>query len=434
MPPLSPASLQTLGAACHPGAPRPALPQRLISIWEITAWILPMAPEHFRRVLAADPSLPQGTAGAEGGTRWFTQSDLVALRAHFATGPRKSRYLPTPAPRAPLITLAGPLGGMGRSTALLHLATAAALSGYRILVIDGDPAGSLGHALGALSGHGDDTDGGASGRGTSGRGTSDRGSSVGEAGVVSLIARSAAQHLRRLNEARLDRGESPQPMDEVLNAALSLRVADLIRPSRWPGLDVMAAGPGLIQGDLQIALWRQSWRSWHPGRAVAAALDDDGLRQRYDVILCDTPRGLGPLALSLLTSADLLLAPLPMQEQGLIRLGAGLHALGEAAAQTEAEVQQTARALGQTAAPQLWQGLGVLPTRAGADAARQMAGFAAKLGDALLPTPLPEVAAVASGQAAQVYDLDYRSLGRLTYAPLREACDAAWRAVASVLR
>jgi hypothetical protein len=75
----------------------------------------------------------------------------------------------------------------------------------------------------------------------------------------------------------------------------------------------------------------------------------------------------------------------------------------------------------------------VLATRAGPDAARQMAGFAAKLGDTLLPTPLPEVEAVALGQVAQAYDLDYRALGRLAYAPLREACDAHVRSVLASL-
>jgi len=392
----------------------PPQAERLVSIWEITSWILPMAPEHFRRVLAATPSLPQGTAGAEGGTRWFTPDDLAALRAHFATGRSKARYLPNRRARAPLITLSGPLGAMGRSTALLHIATACALSGHRILVIDGDPAGSLGRSLGStLPGHGD----GAEGR-------------FG-AGVLSLIARAAARHLRRLNEGRLDRGEAPQPMDAVLNAALTLGADDLIRPTAWPGLDVMAAPPALMQADLQIAGWRASLRSWSPGQALAAALEEEGLRQRYDLILCDTPRGMGPLALSLLISADVLLAPLPLQEADLGRLGAGLQALGQAAARDEAEAQQTARALGQTAPGQRWQRLVVLPTRAGEGAARQMAGFAAKLGDTLLPTPFPEVEAIAKGHAAQLYDLDYRQIGRLAYAPLREACDAAARGITS---
>lgn len=417
---MTPFDLQNLAAACaigQPLTPRNGPPQdgREISIWEITSWILPMAPEHFRRVLAATPSLPQGTAGAEGGTRWFRPADLAPLRAHFATGPRKARYLPPRATRAPLVTLTGPLGGLGRSTALLHLATGAALSGYRILVIDGDPAGSLGRGLPAAPGHGDEP-----------------GAAPG-AGVLSLIARSAARHLRRLNEGRLDRGEVPQPMDAVLTAALSLGADDLIRPSLWPGLDVMPAPPALLQADLQMAAWGHALRGWSAGPALGAALEEDGLRQRYDLILCDTGRGLGPLALALLTSADHLLAPLPLRDGALDRLGAGLQALGLATAQIDATALQTARALGQTAAPQTWGGLSVLATRAGPDAARQMAGFAAKLGDTLLPTPLPEVEAVALGQVAQAYDLDYRALGRLAYAPLREACDAHVRSVLASL-
>ena len=413
---MTPTDLQTLAAACGVPAALPPRAERQISIWEITSWILPMAPEHFRRVLAATPSLPQGNAGAEGGTRWFTPADLVPLRAHFATGPRKTRYLPprpagTGPSQAPLVTLTGPLGDMGRSTALLHLATGAALSGYRILVIDGDPAGSLGLCLPAPIGQ-------------------DR---VGGAGVLSLIARSAARHLRLLNAARLDRGEVPQPMDAVLAAALTLGAADLIRPSLWPGLDVMPAPPALLQADLQMSGWGQSLRGWLAGPALAAALEEDGLRQRYDLILCDTPRGLGPLALALLTAADILLAPLPLQGAGLARLGAGLQALAEASTRVEDAAQQTARALGQTAPARAWHRLTVLPTRAGPDAARQTPGFAAKLGDALLPTPLPEVDAVAAGQVAQAYDLDYRQIGRLAYAPLRAACDAHVRAVLASL-
>lgn len=385
--------------------PQPNL--RPLSIWEITSCILPMAPEHFRRVLAATPHLPQGSAGAEGGTRWFTAADLIPLRAHFAAAGRKARYQPQYALRAPLVALTGPMGAMGRSTALLHLAVGTALSGYRILVIEGDAGGTLTPLLPASSG--------------------------GSQGVLSLIARSAALHLRQLNQARLDRGDAPQPMDDRLTAALITTAGDLIRPSLWPGLDVMTLPPQALTGDGLIAGWRQSLRGWQPAQGLIAALQDDGLRQRYDLILCDTPRGLGPLAMALLGAADILLAPLPLTEAALPRLTAGLQALVEARTLSDAEAHSLARALGQTPVPHPPQHLMILPTRAGADAARQMAGFAAKLGDCLLPDPLPEVPAVATGQVAHLYDLDYRSLGRLAYAPLRQACDTACRSLMTAL-
>jgi chromosome partitioning protein len=277
-----------------------------------------------------------------------------------------------------------------------------------VLVIDGDPGGDVSRALPCSTPAG--------------------------TGVLSLIARSAALHLRRLNEARLERGDAPQPMDEALSAALPLTAADLIRPSLWPGLDVMAAPLAMMQGDRQITSWRLGLRTWAPGQALAQAVEEAGLRQRYGLILCDTPRGLGPMALALLASADVLLAPLPLRDDGAARLGAGLQALAEAMIQHQTEAQMAARALGQmAAASQAWQALWVLPNRAGEDAARQMAQATALLGEALVPTPLPEVTALADGLARQFYDLDYRKVGRLTYAPLREACDAAWRAVAERL-
>ena len=419
---VDPDSLRALADSCttFDAAMSQPLP-RALSIWEITSWILPMAPEHLRRVLAAEPALPQGMAGAEGGTRWFSTADLGALRQHFATGPRKARYLaPVLGTKAPVVALTGPQGGQGRSTSLLHLATAAALSGYRILVIDGDPAGRLAHSLQVAP---------------SGQGTAVVGATVlgQDNGVLALIAKAAALHLRRLNAARLDRGEPPVAMDATLGATLDLAAGDLIRPSVWPGLDVLMAGPGLMQADLQIGSWRQAQRGWRPWRALAEALESEGLRQRYDLILCDTPRGLGPLALSILASADVLLAPLALRGNGLALMAAGLRGLARAMTTLQDEDQMLARALGQPAMAFGWQRLMVLPTRAGPDAPQRMAKYAAKLPHALLPVPLPEVQDVANGTAAQFYDLDYRDVGRLAYAPLRQASDAAWRCVADGL-
>jgi chromosome partitioning protein len=397
-----------------PQVASPALP-RLISIWEITSWILPMAPEHLRRVLAAEPDLPQGSAGVEGGTRWFTAAEVAKLRDYFGPRSRKGRYLPqrVSGALAPLITMAQPQGNVGRSTAVLHLATAAALAGYRVLLIDADPSGQLANALRVTAGA--------------------------DNGVLALIARSAALHLRQSNEARLDRGEDPAPMPEALSAALSIQTSDLIHPSLWPGLDVLPAAQGLMQADLQISSWRMAQRNWQPWRALSEALTTEGLRSRYDLIFCDTGRGLGPLALSMLASADVLLAPVPMTAAHLNAppalewLGAGLEALAQALSAVQAEAQMTARALGRSAPALSWRRLAVLPTRAGPEAPQALASYAARLGEVLLPAALPEIAQIANGTAQQFYDLDYRDVGRLIYAPHREATEQAWRGLAALV-
>lgn len=401
---LTPQTLAHLAEACLPATiPRPPTPPRLLSIWEITTWVLPMAPEHLRRVLAATPSLPQGSAGTDGGTRWFTNAEVATLRGHFSARARSHRYAPVPTKRAPLITLTGPGGAIGRTTALIHLATAASLAGFRVLVMDGDPSGTLAQTLHC-------------------QGPPPTGD------VLTLLARSAGHNLRRLNQSRLDRGEAPTPMDPVLSAALSVTTTSLIRPTGWPGLDLLPATATLMQADLALTTWRLAQRSWAPWAALSEAFETDTIRKNYDLILCDTPRGLGPLALALLTATDILLAPLPLRPIGLTDLATGLASIAQATAALEADLQATARALGQTIEPMGWQRLAILPTRAGPDAARHLATAAAQLGTTLLPAALPEL------PAAQFYDLDYRTFGRLPYAPLRDACDAAWAGLAEAIR
>ena len=68
---------------------------RLFSTWEITKYLIPVAPAHFRRVLRQNPDLPQGRSETEGGAKWFTLDEVLRLRAHFgAEGSKAKEYLP----------------------------------------------------------------------------------------------------------------------------------------------------------------------------------------------------------------------------------------------------------------------------------------------------------------------------------------------------
>ena len=277
---------------------------------------------------------------------------------------------------------------------ILHLAIAAALAGLRVLIIDGDPSGTLGADLGVKG----DT-----------------------SSLLPLVARSAGQHLRHINEGRLDRGEAPLPMEPRLSLALQPNPAPLIYASHWHGLDVLPAGPDLMQADLVIGGWQRSLPRWQPRRALMDAIQADGLRHRYDLILSDTGRGLGPLAMTLLTIADVLLAPL---KPGVAPdLATGLDALAAAVRDMDASDQITAQALGQNHSPIAWRRLAVLPTCMPAASPLQITSAAT------LPAALPEVRHVAEGKARNLYDLDYRSIGRVAYAPLRDAAEMACRAV-----
>jgi chromosome partitioning protein len=369
-------------------------------------------------VLRQNPDLPQGSTGTESGTRWFTLPEVATLRAHFTTtGAAHKSYTPRrpTGAQAPLIALTGPLGATGqttgRTTATLHLACAAALAGYKVLVIDADPGGRLAHSLGAAA-HGDT--------------------------LMPLMARAFGLHLRQINAGRLDRGEAPLPVGDSIATALASDPASLPQPTAWPGLDILAAHPDLALADQQIAAWQNTARRWAPGQAAAQALDDAGYRQRYDLIFCDMGRGLGPLTMALLSAADILLIPVmgptvtgPASQppDGLTPLATALRLQDEAAT-------MTARILGQPAPVLGWRRLCVLQigtaSRTGPSTGIESVPGSVPVAT-LLPHPLPLIPQISTGQTAHVYALDYRDIGRLPYAPLRDACDASWRGLAQVL-
>ena len=119
---------------------------RLFSTWEITRYLIPVAQAHFRRVLRANPALPQGRTETTGGAKWFTLDEVLRLRAHFAAeGSRAKPYAPWRPAGLPakVAAIANFKGGVGKTSMAAHLAMSAALDGYRVLVVDLDSQGSM---------------------------------------------------------------------------------------------------------------------------------------------------------------------------------------------------------------------------------------------------------------------------------------------------
>ena len=472
-----------------PGAGHPD--PRLMSIWEVTTWVLDISAEHLRRVLRAEPGLPQGrTAGAAAaapeaapedgrGMRWFTPTEVARLRTHFiqvragVSGRRNrgdtgsgaglgaesgggSDGGPGGGSRpVPLVVLAGPLGRTGRTTALLHLAIAATLAGRRVLAIDADPGARLTQVLAPiltpilaqnLIQHLDpnldpnlDPDMVGTGAGAVGP----------QSDVLGLFARGGLAHLRRMNTDRLDRGEAPLAADPALTMAAGAAAAagGPLRATAWPGLDLIGAGPGLLLADLRLAAWRRALRGWQPAGALRSAVQavaEGAAAGPHDLVICDTGPGLGPLALSLIGAADLVVVPMlsSVMVPGADRaMSAGLAALATALQTQRAEDQLLAEALGLGQAGQgLGQGLGRadgVPARLALLPAAQGAGGAggglSVPGGVLLLPGLPFVPEVAAGQVAHLYDLAPRGAARIGYAPRRDACEAAWAGLAGVL-
>ena len=120
---------------------------RRFSSWEVAELIFKVNQSTLRGRLAADPSLPQGETEEDGRQHWYTLEEINELRRRLKVN-RKSLMPVRPAgKRAMRAAIANFKGGAGKSTVALHFAHAAALDGYRVLVVDFDPQATLSHSM-----------------------------------------------------------------------------------------------------------------------------------------------------------------------------------------------------------------------------------------------------------------------------------------------
>lgn len=380
---------------------------RLFSTWEITKYLIPVAPQHFRRVLRQNPDLPQGASETEGGAKWFTLDEVLRLRAHFAAeGSRAKEYLPYRPKGQPakIVAVANFKGGVGKTSTAAHLAMSAALDGYRVLVVDLDSQGSMTSIFG--------------------------GQVADEWGTVfPLLARHYARHLRVSNAGRIDRGEAPIPIDDTLNEALKVTAADLVRPTHWPNIDLIGAQLNLYWAEFQIPVWRMAARGWKLWDALSESLAEDGVLEKYDLVFLDTPPALGYLTINGLSAADILLVPMGASFLEFDSTGRFFDMLHSTFASIEEGENVAARALGRPELSFEWDAVRALVTRYDGAQQAELAGLMqAYLGRTLSPSRQGFTALIgqAGEQVAGIYEADYRDFNRDTYIRGRETFDATY--------
>jgi cellulose biosynthesis protein BcsQ len=380
---------------------------RLFSTWEITRYLIPVAQAHFRRVLKANPDLPQGRSETEAGAKWFTLDEVLRLRAHFAAeGSRTKEYLPY-RPRglpAKMVAVANFKGGVGKTSTCAHLAMSAALDGYRVLVVDLDSQGSMTSIFAGKVADEWQT-------------------------VFPLIARHYATHLQADNRARAARGEAPVALDATLAEALRINAADLIQTTHWPNIDLIGSQLNLYWAEFQIPVWRMAARGWKLWDALGEALQAGGLLDRYDLIFFDTPPALGYLTINGLSAADILLVPLGASFLEFDSTGRFFDMLHSTFASIEEGENVAARALGRPELAFEWDAVRTILTRYdGGQQAELAALMQAYLGRTMTPARQEFTALI--GQAGEqvngIYEADYRDFNRETYIRGRETFDETY--------
>jgi len=383
---------------------------RLFSTWEITRYLIPVAPGHFRRVLKANPDLPQGRSETEGGAKWFSLDEVLRLRAHFAAeGSKTKNYLPYRPKDLPakIVAVANFKGGVGKTSTAAQLAMSAALDGYRVLVIDLDSQGSLTSVFGGR--------------------VEDEWQTV-----FPLLARHYAAHLQAENRRRMERDEAPVALDETLTEALGLRCADLIQKTHWPNIDLIGAQLNLYWAEFQVPVWRMQGRGWKLWDALTDVLDADGVLDRYDLVVLDTPPALGYLTINGLAAADILLVPTGASFLEFDSTGRFFDMLHTTFRSIEDGENLAARALGRPEMAFQWDAVRAVVTRYDAGQQAELAGLMqAYLGRTLSPHRQDFTALIgqAGEQVRGIYEADYRDFNRETYARGRETFDATYAAV-----
>lgn len=262
---------------------------RRFSSWEVAELIFNMNQSTFRGKLAAEPNLPGGEVEEDGRQRWFSLDEINELRRRIKIN-RKSLMPPRPdGKRAIRAAIANFKGGAGKSTVALHFAHAAALDGYRVLVVDFDPQATLSHSMGL--------------------------SDVGEDHTVwGIMARDLERETDRMNAAvsgaesgtALPRRKLPASIRDM--GLGQLRTSDFIKTTAWSTIDIIPSCANAAFVEFASAQYRHLNPEWTFFGAVSRFLDalpDDA----YDVIIFDCPPAIGYQSMNAVFAADVLYIP-----------------------------------------------------------------------------------------------------------------------------
>ncbi len=385
---------------------------RKFSTWEVCRYLIPVAPAHFRRVLKSNPDLPQGMG--EGNSKWYSLDEVLRLRDFFAAEGMANRdyqpWRPEGLP-AKVLAVANFKGGVGKTSTAAHLAMSAALDGYKVLVIDLDSQGSM---------------------------TSIMGGQVADEWQTAypLLAKDFAKALLAENRLREIDGRPVLPLDETLTEALNTTADDIIQHTHWPNIDILGAQLNLYWSEFQVPVWRMQLRSWPLWDALTGCLENEGLLDRYDIILLDTPPALGYLTINALAAADILLVPLGASFLEFDSTGRFFDMLYSTFASIEAGENAVRRRDGLPEMKFEWDAVRALVTRFDAGQQTDLANVVqAYFGD-FMTTYRQEFTALvgqAGEQVSGIYEIDYREFNRETYVRGRETFDRTWAEVKTLI-
>jgi len=203
-------------------------------------------------LLSKHSSLPQGTLKGNGRTRVFTLEEAQQIVREI--GPYKRKPVDAPAIS---ICIGNFKGGVGKTTSAVAIAQSFTLHGHSVCLIDLDPQASSTTLMGYVP------------------------------------------------DAEVEENMTVMPVVYGDHTDLSYATVQ----SYWPGLDLIPSCPALFGADYYLP----NKQSADPSFQFWKVLDDAmaPLREKYDVIIVDTPPTLSYLAIASFMATDGMVVPLP---------------------------------------------------------------------------------------------------------------------------
>lgn len=383
---------------------------RRFSSWEVAELIFKINQSTFRGRFAAEPDLPGGEVEEDGRQRWFSLTEINELRRKMKIN-RTSLMPKRPAgKRAIRVAISNFKGGAGKSTVALHMAHAAALDGYRVLLVDFDPQATLTHSMGLHD-------------------VSE------ELTVWGIIARDLVHETDRMNAAPRAAESGTALPQRRLPASVrdlglgDLRVTDFIKTTAWPTIDIVPSCANAAFVEFASAQYRHLNPDWSFFAAVSRYLDALP-PDAYDLILFDCPPAIGYQSMNAVFAADVLYIPSGPGYWEYDSTTSFIGQLAEALEDLSKGFDGTFPA-GKMRLPKAFLDIRFLMTRyePGNDLHRAMyEAFCKVFGDTVCKEPIEMTRAVEqSGRfLSSVYEIDYRTMTRETWRRARASFDRGY--------
>ena len=382
---------------------------RRFSSWEVSELILRINQSTFRGRLHSDPTFPAGKVDEGARQRWFSLEEINTLRRKVKIKGRN--LLPErPVGRAFRTAIANFKGGAGKSTVALHFAHAAALDGYRVLVVDFDPQATLSHSMGLTDVSEEQT-------------------------VWGIMARDLVRETDRMNAAPVAAASGTALPHRTIPSSIrdlglqELRLADFVRPTSWPTIDIVPSCANAAFVEFASAQYRHLNPEWTFFAAVSRYLDqlpDDG----WDLIFFDCPPAIGYQSMNAVFAADMLVIP---SGPGYWEYDSTTSFIGQLAEALEdlSHGFEGAFPAGKVGLPKAFADIRFLLTRyepTNELHRAMLAAFRQVFGERLAEQPIEMTRAVEqSGRfLSSVYETDYREMTRETWRRARGTFDRAW--------